>query len=60
MLEWLTIFEVDEDTTREAADVQADALLDGHPFPDIDLLITLSGKSGSQLLTLDKNQLKIG
>ncbi len=56
IFDWLTVYEIDEDVVREAADLQADALGGGEPFPDMDLLIALSAKSGSELLTLDRDQ----
>jgi predicted nucleic acid-binding protein len=60
VLDWLTLYEVDEDVVRNAADVQAEALLRGEPLPEMDLLVALSAKSGSELLTLDDDQLKMG
>jgi hypothetical protein len=39
--------------------LQAVALTKGKPFPDIDLLIALSAKSVSELLSLDENHLKM-
>jgi predicted nucleic acid-binding protein len=59
ILEWLKIYEIDEDTIRNASDVQGEALVKGNPFPDMDLLIALSAKAGSELLTTDTNQLKM-
>lgn len=56
-LEWLSIYEVDGDVVRDAAEVQADAMRKGEPFPDMDLLVALSGKAGSELMTLDEDQL---
>lgn len=56
VLDWLTIYEIDEDVIRDAAEVQAEAMANGQPFPDMDLLIALSGKSGSVLATLDDDQ----
>ena len=56
---WLDIYEIDEEVVHNAAEVQAVALTKGKPFPDIDLLIALSAKSGSELLTLDENHLKM-
>jgi predicted nucleic acid-binding protein len=58
-LDWLSIYEIDGEVVREAAEVQADALKEGNPVPDMDLLIALSGKPGSELLTLDKDQLSM-
>jgi len=56
---WLRVYEIDEEVVSNAADVQGQALRSGKPFPDMDLLIALSGKSGSELLTLDEDQLKM-
>ena len=56
---WLNIYEIDEEVVHNTAEVQADALTKGKPFPDIDLLIALSAKSGSELLTLDENHMKM-
>ncbi len=56
LFDWLTVYEIDEDVVRAAADLQADALGAGEPFSDMDLLIALSAKLGSELLTLDKDQ----
>jgi predicted nucleic acid-binding protein len=58
-LDWLTIYEIDEDVIRSAADAQAEALAMGKPLPEMDLLVALSAKSGSELLTLDEDQLKM-
>lgn len=57
VLDWLTIYEVDAEVVKSAAEVQAEALIKGRPLPEMDLLVAMSGKSGSQLLTLDKDQL---
>ena len=59
ILDWLTVYEIDDAVIRAASDVQAQALRKGKPFPDMDLLIALSPKSGSELLTLDENQLRM-
>jgi len=58
-LDWLIIYEVDGDVVRTAAEVQAEALTRGKPLPEMDLLVALSAKSGSELLTLDADQLKM-
>lgn len=59
VLDWLTIYEVDGEVVRSAAEVQAEALIRGKPPPEMGLLVAMSGKSGSQLLTLDEDQLKM-
>lgn len=56
---WLKVYEVDGDVARDAAELQAGALERGEPLPDMDLLVALSAKPGSELLTLDQDQLKI-
>ncbi|MCF8884333.1 MAG: type II toxin-antitoxin system VapC family toxin [Aigarchaeota archaeon] len=61
VLKWLTIYEVDEEVIKLASKIKSEALLNGEreTIYDIDLLIAVSGKSGSALLTLDKNQFKL-
>ena len=56
---WLKIYEVDGEVARAAAELQANALNGGEPLPDMDLLVALSAKAGSELLTLDRDQLKM-
>ena len=58
-LDWLTIYEVDGEVVRRAAEIQAEALTKGKPLPEMDLLVALSAKSGSELLTFDHDQLKM-
>ncbi len=58
-LDWLTIYEIDGEVVRKAAEVQAEALIGGEPLPEMDLLVALSAKPGSQLLTLDDDQLRM-
>ncbi len=58
-MDWLTVYEVDGEVVRNAAEVQADALLSGEPLAEMDLLVALSAKSGSELLTFDEDQLKM-
>ncbi|MEM4497451.1 MAG: type II toxin-antitoxin system VapC family toxin [Nitrososphaerota archaeon] len=58
-LKWLTIYEVDKEVIRLASEIKAEVLLSGETVYDIDLLIAVSGKPGSALLTLDKNQFKL-
>lgn len=58
-LKWLTINEIDDEVIRLASRIKAETMLNGETVYDIDLLIAVSGKSGSALLTLDKNQLKL-
>lgn len=58
-LKWLTIYEVDEETIKLASQIRAETMLKGEVFHDIDLLIAVSGKSGSALLTFDKEQTKL-
>jgi predicted nucleic acid-binding protein len=59
VLSWLAVYEVDADVVKAAAELQAKALRRGEPLADVDLLIALSAKSGSELLTLDDDQLKM-
>jgi len=59
VLQWLSIYEIDDKMIQDACDVQSQALISGAPFPDMDLMIAPSAKSGSELLTLDANQLKM-
>ena len=54
-LSWLKVFEVDEEVVADAADVQARRMLEGHPFPDMDLLVALSAKRGTDIITLDQD-----
>lgn len=58
-LKWLTIYEVDEETIKIASQVRSEAILRGEAFYDIDLLIAVSGKSSSSLLTFDRDQLRL-
>ena len=58
-MDWLAVYEVDGEVVRNAAEVQAEALLKGEPLAEMDLLVALSAKSGSELLTLDDDQLKM-
>lgn len=58
-LSWLDVYEVDGDVVKDAADLQTEALQRGEPLPDMDLLIALSARSGSELLTLDNDQLNM-
>ncbi len=55
-LNWLDVYEVDGEVVKDAADLQTRALQRGKPLPDMDLLIALSARSGSELLTLDDDQ----
>jgi predicted nucleic acid-binding protein len=57
VLSWMSIYEADAEVVRDAAEVQAEYLQKGRPVPDMDLLIALSGKHGSELMTLDERQL---
>jgi predicted nucleic acid-binding protein len=59
VLSWVSIYEDDAEVVREAAKVQAEYMQKGKPVPDMDLLIALSGKDGSELMTLDEGQLAI-
>ena len=54
-LSWLKVYEVDEEVVADAADVQARCMEDGNPVPDMDLLVALSAKRGSDLITLDED-----
>ena len=45
------------EVAETAAEVQAEALAKGSPWPDMDLLVALSAKKGSELLTSDEDQL---
>lgn len=54
---WLKVYEVDGEVATAAAEVQAEALARGRPWPDMDLLVALSAKRGSELLTADEDQL---
>ena len=54
---WLKVYEVDGEVAETAAEVQAEALAKGRPWPDMDLLVALSAKKGSELLTRDEDQL---
>jgi predicted nucleic acid-binding protein len=56
-LDWVAVYEVDGEVVRDAAEAQTDALGNGRPVPEMDLLVALSAKSGSELLTLDEDQL---
>jgi predicted nucleic acid-binding protein len=58
-MDWLTVYEVDGEVVRSAAEVQAEALLTGEPLVEMGLLVALSAKSGSELLTMDDGQLKM-
>lgn len=58
-LKWLTIYEIDSEVIRLASKIKAETMVSGETIYDIDLLIAVSGKSGSALITLDKNQLKL-
>ena len=55
-LGWLRVYDVDSEVVRAAADIQAEAMRKGAPLPDMDLLVGLSAKSDSELLTLDEDQ----
>ena len=57
-LRWLTIYELDEEVIRYAAEIKAQTIIDGENIPDLDLLIALSGKKDTELLTFDKDQIK--
>lgn len=59
ILDWLAVYEIDGDVVRIAAEVQAEALTKGRPLPEMDLLVALSARSGSELLTLDEDQLRM-
>ena len=54
-LSWLKVYEVDEEVVAAAADVQARRMQEGNLVPDMDLLVALSGKRGSDLITLDED-----
>lgn len=56
VLGWLRVYEVDREVVADAADVQAQRLQEGNPVPDMDLLVALSAKRGSELITLDEDQ----
>jgi len=58
-LRWLTIYEVEKDVIETAARVKSESILKGEDLPDLDLLIALSGKENSELLTLDEDQIKM-
>ncbi|MGQ9469861.1 MAG: type II toxin-antitoxin system VapC family toxin [Nitrososphaerales archaeon] len=58
-LRWLTIYELDGDVVRMAAEAKCEALLRGEDVPDMDLLIALSAKAGSELLTLDEDHARL-
>ncbi len=51
-LRWLKVYEVDEEAV---ADVQARRMEEGNPVPGMDLLVALSAKRGSGLMTLDED-----
>lgn len=59
LLKWLTIYEVDDEVVRLASKIKAETILKGEIVYDIDLIIAVSGKSGSALLTVDNDQLKL-
>lgn len=59
ILDWLAVYEIDGDVVRIAAEVQAEALTKGRPLPEMGLLVALSARSGSELLTLDEDQLRM-
>ena len=59
ILDWLTIYDVDEGVVRDAVEVRAERLSKGKHFLDLDLLIALSEKSGSELVTFDEDQEKM-
>ena len=58
-LDWLRIYDIDGEVVRLAAELQAEALERGKPLPDMDVLVALSAKDGSELLTLDKDRLRM-
>jgi hypothetical protein len=58
-MDWLTVYEVDGEVVRNATEVQAEAMSSGEPLAERDLLVALSAKSGSELLTMDDDQLKM-
>lgn len=58
-LKWLTIYEVDNEVVRLASKIKAETILKGETIYDIDLMIAVSGKSESALLTIDEDQLKL-
>ena len=59
-LSWLKVYEVDEEVVADAADVQARRTQEGDPVPDMDLLVALSAKRDSDLITLDEDQSGMG
>jgi len=57
-LRWLSIYEIDEEVIRSAAEIKAQSVINGENIPDLDLLIALSGKRNTELLTFDEDQIK--
>jgi len=58
-MDWLKVYEVSRQVVEDAAELQAQALMEGTPLPEMDLLVALSAGSGSELLTLDEDQVKM-
>lgn len=57
-LTWLKVFEIDDEVIKVAAEIKAKAVSEGKALPDMNLLIAVSGKQGTELLTLDEDQIK--
>ncbi len=59
LLRWVSIYPLDEEGVRVAAQLKASSLIRGETYPDMDLLIATSVRP-SKLLTCDEDHRRMG
>ena len=59
LLTWLTVRELDERAIKRAAEIRAEALMEGVVLPDMDLLIAVTAEPPAKLLTFDEDHEKM-
>ncbi len=59
ILKWVSIYSLDEDSVKRAAEIRARGMVNGEAIPDMDLLIATSVGGPAKLLTCDEDHERI-